>query len=85
MRSFGDLERDVMRVIWRAGDSVTGHDIAAQMPPGRDIVCTTLITVVDRLRDKRMLTGFRDGRSFRYQAVANTESVPRTTDFAHHP
>lgn len=73
MRSFGHLERDIMRVIWRADDPVTGHDIAAQLPPGRDIAYTTLITVVDRLRDKGMLTRFRDGRSFRYQAKITEE------------
>ena len=73
MRSFGHLERDVMRVIWRAAEPVTGHDIAAMLPSGRDIAYTTLITVVDRLRDKRLLTRFRDGRSFRYQAAVTEE------------
>ena len=73
MRSFGHLERDVMRVIWRADQPVTGHDIAAQIPSGRDIAYTTLITVVDRLRDKGLLTRFRDGRSFRYQAAVTEE------------
>ena len=73
MRSFGHLERDVMRVIWRATEPVTGHDIAAQLPAGRDIAYTTLITVVDRLRDKGLLSRFRDGRSFRYQAAVTEE------------
>ena len=73
MRSFGHLERDVMRVIWRAEQPVTGHDIAAQLPSGRDIAYTTLITVVHRLRDKGLLTRFRDGRSFRYQAALTEE------------
>lgn len=73
MRSFGHLERDIMRVIWQAGTPVTGHDISAQLPPGRDIAYTTVITVVDRLRDKGMLTRFRDGRSFRYTATVSEE------------
>lgn len=74
MRSFGHLERDVMRVIWRANAPVTGHDIAAQLPPDRHIAYTTVITVVDRLRDKGLLTRFRDGRSFRYQAAITEEA-----------
>lgn len=73
MRSFGHLERDVMRVIWRATEPITGHDIAAQLPTGRDIAYTTLITVVERLRDKGLLTRFRDGRAFRYQAAVTEE------------
>lgn len=73
MRSFGHLERDIMRVIWRAPAPVTGHDIAARLPTNRDIAYTTLITVVDRLRDKGLLTRFRDGRSFRYQAAVTEE------------
>ena len=52
MRSFGHLERDVMRVTRRVPEFVTRHYIAALLPTGRDIACTTLITVVDRLRDK---------------------------------
>ena len=73
MRSFGHLERDVMRVVWRATEPVTGHDIARQLPAGREIAYTTLITVVDRLRDEGVLTRFRDGRSFRYRATVTEE------------
>lgn len=69
VRSFGRLERDIMRAIWRAGQPVTGHEVAAQLNPGREIAYTTLITVIDRLRDKGLLTRFRDGRSFRYEPV----------------
>ena len=73
MRSFGHLEREVMRVIWRATHPITGHEIAAQLPADRDIAYTTLVTVVDRLRDKGLLTRFRDGRAFRYQAAISEE------------
>lgn len=58
-----------MRVIWRAGRPVTGHEVASQLDPGRDIAYTTAITVIDRLRDKGLLTRFREGRSFRYESV----------------
>lgn len=67
MRSFGRLERDVMRAIWHACQPVTGHEVAALLSPGRDIAYTTLVTVIDRLRAKGLLTRFRDGRSFRYE------------------
>lgn len=73
MRPFGHLERDIMRAIWHADQPVTGHEIAAQLPPEREIAYTTLITVVDRLRAKGLLTRFRDGRSFRYQAAIGEE------------
>lgn len=67
MRASGDLERQLMQIVWRASTPLTGHDIAAQLD-GTKNAYTTVITVLERLRTKGMLTRFRDGRSYRYQA-----------------
>lgn len=73
MRSFGHLERDIMRVIWQTDRPVTGHEIADSLVPSKDLAYTTLLTILDRLREKGYLTRFRDGRAFRYQAVVSEE------------
>jgi predicted transcriptional regulator len=69
MRSFGHLEREVMRAVWRAEEPVTGHEIADALKGSKEIAYTTLLTVIDRLREKGYLTRTRDGRSYRYRAV----------------
>lgn len=73
MRAFGHLERDVMRAIWQSADPLTGHQVAAKLSPQRDIAYTTLITVVERLREKGLLTRVRDGRSYRYRALVSAD------------
>ena len=69
MRSFGPLEREIMQAIWEAPSPVNGHEIAAALPRSGSIAYTTLITVVERLREKGLLTRERDGRSYRYAAA----------------
>ena len=71
MRSFGHLEREIMRVIWQTGRPVTGHDIADALVLPKDLAYTTLLTILDRLREKGYLTRFRDGRAFRYEAAVS--------------
>lgn len=74
MRSFGHLEREVMRVVWEERRPLTGHEIAERLSHSRKIAYTTLITVIERLRAKGILTRFRDGRSYRYQAATSEET-----------
>ena len=71
MRNFGELESEIMRAVWRASGPVTGHDIAEEI--GRQLAYTTVITVVERLRGKGVLSRFRDGRAYRYQATLSSE------------
>ena len=78
MRSFGELESEIMRVVWRADGAVTGHEIAESLSNDRQLAYTTVITVVDRLRNKGVLTRFRDGRSYRYEARLSGEEYAAT-------
>lgn len=69
MRSFGPLEREVMQALWAAASPASGHEVAAQLTRSRPIAYTTVLTVLDRLREKQMVTRFRDGRVYRYETV----------------
>ena len=73
MRGSGELEREIMHAIWQAATPITGHDVIAVLDATHNTAYTTVVTVLERLRDKGMLTRFRDGRSYRYQAVVADE------------
>jgi predicted transcriptional regulator len=73
MRGFGHLEREVMRAIWRAEQPVTGREIANSLATHQELAYTTVITVVDRLREKGYLGRRRDGRSYRYHPLVAEE------------
>lgn len=73
MRGFGHLERDVMRTIWHAPGPVTGHEIADRMTTHSGLAYTTVITVIERLREKGYLERRRDGRAYRYHALITEE------------
>lgn len=68
MRSFGELESDVMHVVWERGESVSIREIVASLNESRHLAHTTVITVAERLREKGWLTRDRRGRSYYYRA-----------------
>jgi len=72
----GDLERAVMDVLWDrdpAADPVTVRDVAEALQD-RDLAYTTVMTVLDRLAGKGMVSRERAGRAWRYQPAASREA-----------
>lgn len=70
-QALGKLERDVLNEIWRRGE-VTVRDIYLEFD--ESIAYTTLMTTLDRLFKKNLLTRRKDGRAFVYlPAVSRTE------------
>lgn len=88
----GDLERAVMEQLWAApeGAASTVREVHAALAESRDIAYTTVMTVMDRLARKDLVTQQRDGRAYRYRAresrAAMTAGLMRDTlaDFAEH-
>jgi predicted transcriptional regulator len=66
MPRLGDLERDVMDRLWDADGPRTVREVYAELVEERDLAYTTVMTVLDRLAHKRMVTRTRDGRAYRY-------------------
>ncbi len=68
----GDLERAVMDVLWSAGDDevMTVREVHGALVPGRDVAYTTVMTVLDRMARKDLVTQERADRAFRYRARA---------------
>lgn len=76
MTRLGDLERAVMDVLWDrdpAAGPVTVRDVAEALQD-RDLAYTTVMTVLDRLAGKGMVSRERAGRAWHYQPAASREA-----------
>jgi predicted transcriptional regulator len=60
------LELDVMKVLWRRGDSSVAQ-VQQGLKPDRELAYTTVMTVLDRLHRKGAVSRIKDGRSFIYR------------------
>lgn len=76
----GDLERSIMDRLWAIDPATPGaamsvrevHDSIAQE---REIAYTTVMTVLDRMAKKGLVTRERDGRAWRYLPVSTSEEL----------
>lgn len=64
--AFGILERDVMRVLWADADLAV-RDVQTRL--SREVAYTTVMTTLDRLYKKGVLSRRQTGRAFRYSAA----------------
>ena len=72
MTPTGQLERAVLGVLWSATEPITAKDILGSLAE-RDLAITTVLTVLERLGRKRLVTRERDGRAHRYAAAISRE------------
>lgn len=75
--SLGDLERQLMDVLWTAepGARLSSRQVQERMDPSQERAYTTVKTVLDRLAEKGVVTRHRDGRVWLYAARATRESL----------
>ncbi|MGP3684238.1 BlaI/MecI/CopY family transcriptional regulator [Streptomyces sp. IBSNAI002] len=73
MRAFGELEADIMRVVWSSPGPIAVQAIVDELVKQRPLAYTTVMTVVDRLREKGWLTREKQGRAYRYSATRSAE------------
>jgi predicted transcriptional regulator len=73
----GDLQTEVMRIVWELGEATVDHVRAAQ-PRRRRCAYNTIQTVLNRLHERDLLTRERRGKAFVYKAAyAESELVAR--------
>ncbi|CAN5258984.1 MAG: BlaI/MecI/CopY family transcriptional regulator [Nocardioidaceae bacterium] len=65
----GDLERDVMDRLWGAAEPRSVRDVHAELSAERELAYTTIMTVLDRLTRKQLVSRTREGRAYLYSAV----------------
>jgi predicted transcriptional regulator len=73
VRGFGDLEAVLMQRVWDHGSPVTVRELFDELREGRPIAYTTVMSTMDNLHRKGWLTRERDGKAYRYTAVASRE------------
>jgi predicted transcriptional regulator len=75
MSRLGSLEREVMEQIWSASKPISVREVHENLARNRDIAYTTVMTVLDRLAKKSVVRRIRDGRAYRYEAVATKDQM----------
>ncbi|WP_052867257.1 BlaI/MecI/CopY family transcriptional regulator [Streptomyces niger] len=73
MRAFGELESDIMRVVWASEEPLSVQRITDALNEKRSLAYTTVMTVTERLRTKGWLERAKQGRSYRYQALRSAD------------
>jgi len=72
MTRLGQLERKVMDILWdAAGDPLSGREVADRIP---DRAYTTVLTILERLRRKKLVERRSEGRVHVFAALASRES-----------
>ena len=72
----GDLELSVMRHVWGCGvDGCQGADVQQALDKERPVALTTILTTLDRLRDKGIVRREREGKAYRYWPVLSEEQL----------
>jgi predicted transcriptional regulator len=68
----GPLESEIMRLVWGSTGPVSVRDVVDKLNDRRrdELAYTTVMTVMTRLAEKGALTRVREGRGYRYEAVA---------------
>lgn len=74
MRTLGELEREVMNQLWAADTPLSVRAVMASLP-NQDLAYTTVMTVLDRLGRKELVTRIRSGRAFLYSPAHAREEL----------
>ena len=73
MRGFGELEAVLMDRIWEHGGPVTVRELFDELRRERPIAYTTVMSTMDNLHRKGWLARDKDGKAYRYTAVASRD------------
>jgi predicted transcriptional regulator len=69
----GELEGQVMDVLWDDGGQLTPAEVNARLDSERELAYTTVMTVLVRLFEKGVVTRQRRGRAWAYRSVLGRE------------
>lgn len=71
----GDLEREVMAHLWAATGPLTVRQVHEQLSKDRDLAYTTVMTVLDRLAKKDVVTRQKAERAYLYAPAQSREEM----------
>lgn len=73
--ALGDLEREIMAQLWDASEPLTVRQVHERLSRDRDLAYTTVMTVLDRLAKKGVVTQQRAERAYRYAPAQTREEM----------
>jgi predicted transcriptional regulator len=73
-RPFGELEASVMDLLWDAERPLLVREVVDLLHPRRPLAYTTIMTVLDNLHRKGVLSRARDGRAWVYEPVLTRQA-----------
>ena len=73
MRGFGELEAVLMDRIWEHDGPVTVRELFDELRRERPIAYTTVMSTMDNLHRKGWLARDKDGKAYRYTAIASRD------------
>ena len=73
--ALGDLEREVMTQLWDSSGPLTVRQVHERLSRDRDLAYTTVMTVLDRLAKKGVVTQQRADRAYRYAPAQTREEM----------
>ncbi|MDA8212388.1 MAG: BlaI/MecI/CopY family transcriptional regulator [Clostridia bacterium] len=76
-RVLGSLEAEVMEIIWRKGQEVTIREVWEELMLARTIAFNTVMTVMNRLADKKLLRREPGREAYRFLPVQTREGFLR--------
>lgn len=68
-----------MDVLWDSDGRLSVREVHESLGEHRDLAYTTVMTVLDRLAKKKVVTRVRDGRAWQYSPVATREEMTAAT------
>ena len=71
----GDLERAVMDHLWSGSQPQTVRQVHEALSEQRDLAYTTVMTVLQRLAKKNLVSQIRDDRAHRYAPVHGRDEL----------
>lgn len=75
VNSLGDLEHQVMEQLWAADEPQSVRDVHAVLVQNRELAYTTVMTVLDRLTKKNLVSRESAGRAYRYAPSRSREQL----------
>lgn len=75
MAILGELEQRIMEILWQQGNPVSVRAVHESLLNERELAYTTVMTVLDRLAKKKLVTRERDGRAWLYLPAASRASL----------
>lgn len=79
MRILGDLESEIMEIVWQQHVPISVRDITEELQKKRKIAYTTVMTIMGRLVGKGLLTRKLRGLCYLYETKVTREKFVANT------